>query len=175
MQLKLASRQRKAPGMTLPASRGTYALVLRKDAAAAMQVGRLGYFAFPKGYYIYAGSALGSGGLAARLHHHLAFGGKPRWHIDYLRRHALVVEIWVAEAQTRMECRFADALADLSGSTLVAPGFGASDCNCRAHLYYFKRRPRLATFNRRLHQAAAGIAACRIPTDPVANPQSPIK
>ena len=48
-------------------TKGAYALVLHLERKEEITVGRLGTFAFPAGYYLYAGSALGPGGLEARL------------------------------------------------------------------------------------------------------------
>jgi len=50
--------------------RGTYALLLELDQQTVITVGRLGTCSFPAGSYVYVGSALGSGGLSARLAHH---------------------------------------------------------------------------------------------------------
>ena len=49
---------------------GTYALLLRLDKQERITVGKLGTFDFPVGYYLYVGSALGPGGLRARLARH---------------------------------------------------------------------------------------------------------
>jgi Uri superfamily endonuclease len=49
---------------------GTYALLLKLDKQERITVGRLGTFGFPAGYYLYVGSALGPGGLRARLARH---------------------------------------------------------------------------------------------------------
>jgi len=49
---------------------GTYALLLKLDKQERITVGRLGTFDFPAGYYLYVGSALGPGGLQARLARH---------------------------------------------------------------------------------------------------------
>ena len=55
----------------LPAMSGTYALLLRLDAAVQLAVGRLGDFTFPEGDYVYVGSARGPGGLRARVRRHI--------------------------------------------------------------------------------------------------------
>ena len=68
--------------------KGTYVLVLRLSSSLTLPVGRLGECYLTKGYYIYVGSAFGSGGLAARLRHHLKVSLTPHWHIenDHLRK-----------------------------------------------------------------------------------------
>ena len=72
-------------------SKGTYALVLHLECTEEITVGKLGMFTFPAGYYLYVGSALGPGGLEARLARHRRRGKKLRWHIDYLLEHAQLV------------------------------------------------------------------------------------
>jgi Uri superfamily endonuclease len=49
---------------------GTYALLLKLDKQERITIGKLGTFDFPAGYYLYVGSALGPGGLRARLARH---------------------------------------------------------------------------------------------------------
>ena len=120
-----------------PALPGSYALVLALEAAVELRVGRLGAFAFPAGRYVYCGSAFGPGGLAARMGRHAAGTGAPHWHIDVLRR-AAMLEDWVWVVDERWECRWAQALR-AAGGVVVAPGFGSSDCRsgCASHLLYF--------------------------------------
>lgn len=128
----------------IPAQHGAYALHLRLCQPERLAVGRLGGFLFPAGEYAYLGSALGPGGLRARLGRHLAGDGRPHWHIDYLRRQAEVIAVgWALCGSSRqppsLECDWSRALAALSVSTIPAPGFGASDCHlgCAAHLVAF--------------------------------------
>ena len=49
---------------------GTYALVLRSDVSAATEIGRWGRLTIRPGYYVYVGSALGPGGVRARVSRH---------------------------------------------------------------------------------------------------------
>ena len=64
-------------------SPGTYALIIALDRARTLQVGRRGKFHFPAGFYFYAGSALGPGGLAGRLERHVRAAKRLDWHVDY--------------------------------------------------------------------------------------------
>ncbi len=50
---------------------GSYILILHLNRPERIAVGKLGKCSFPAGYYTYVGSALGPGGLASRLKHHL--------------------------------------------------------------------------------------------------------
>lgn len=122
--------------MQPPAAPGTYALVLALDRPRRIVIGRLGVFDFPAGWYVYAGSALGPGGLAARVARHLRREKRLHWHIDYLLRHARVVEVWIRAGPERCECAWARAAAALPGATIAVPRFGASDCRCAGHLVY---------------------------------------
>ncbi len=93
------------------------------------------------GFYVYVGSALGAGGLRARIMHHLRRAKAPRWHIDYLRMHVPVDQIWCTCLQLRLEHQWAQAFETLPGGSVPLPGFGASDCDCRSHLFFYRRRP----------------------------------
>ncbi|MFN3332972.1 MAG: GIY-YIG nuclease family protein, partial [Caldilinea sp.] len=89
------------------------------------------------GWYLYVGSALGSGGLRGRLRHHLRVVRRPHWHIDYLRQVCTVEQVWcVVDAQCWEHC-WAEQLA-----TMATPAprlrFGASDCRCIAHCFFVK-------------------------------------
>ncbi|MGA7799988.1 MAG: GIY-YIG nuclease family protein, partial [Gammaproteobacteria bacterium] len=132
---------------------GTYVLVLRADRCAALPVGRLGTLQVRRGYYLYVGSALGPGGLRARLGHHLRHAARPRWHIDYLRGMLAVREIWYTCDPRRWESAWAQVLAGLPGMSVPLAGFGASDCPGENHLFHSPRRPALARLS-----ACAGAA-----------------
>lgn len=125
---------------------GTYALVLRAAQQKNVQVGRLGKLAMQPGFYVYIGSALGPGGLKARVGRHLRPAVHPHWHIDYLRRETEWVAVWYAYDIVRRECRWADAFSNSRGSRIPLFGFGSSDCRCPAHLYFFDRMPLPRTF-----------------------------
>lgn len=88
------------------------------------------------GRYIYAGSALGPGGLRARLRRHLKRDKPQHWHIDALTAVLPVVRVFIAAGQARLECIWASRIAGLPGAAVPWPGFGNSDCRsgCRAHL-----------------------------------------
>ncbi len=138
-------------GCMLPDRPGTYVLILHLPCPTTITVGRLGRFHFPAGWYAYAGSARGPGGLAARIARHLRVSKPLRWHVDYLRAHAHPVEVWYTEGhrrQGRQECAWAAALSTPPGASIPVPRFGASDCHCPAHLTHFAAPPDLAAFAR---------------------------
>jgi Uri superfamily endonuclease len=129
------------PGSSPP---GTYVLVLHAPRRRRLQIGALGRFVFPAGYYLYIGSALN--GLPARLRRHLRKRKTCHWHIDYLRGCAEVVEIWYTVSSRRLECRWARAARALEGARVPVAGFGSSDCSCPAHLVYTRHAPNLESF-----------------------------
>lgn len=116
---------------------GTYALVLHLPEARDVVVGRLGTLYFAAGYYVYVGSALNN--LARRIRRHLALTKKKHWHIDYLRSSADIVSVYLIRSRTRCECALAQAITRLADDNV--PQFGASDCRCPSHLFYFRRNP----------------------------------
>jgi Uri superfamily endonuclease len=123
--------------------KGTYLLGMWLDKDVVLTVGRLGNFAFPAGYYVYAGSAQGPGGLAARLARHRRREKRLHWHIDYLLACTRLVDTWTVTSEQHLECVWAQAVIDLSGARVVVPGFGASDCSCPTHLVFFSGFSRL--------------------------------
>ena len=129
---------------------GTYALVLESAASEVVAVGRLGRIDLRRGFYVYAGSALGPGGLRARIGRHLDPGRPLHWHVDYIKVAMRIVEVWYVADPVRREHAWARALGDLQNASIPLPGFGASDCRCAAHLFRFPTAPGLAAFTRAL-------------------------
>jgi Uri superfamily endonuclease len=124
-----------------PPARGSYLLVARLASPAEIAVGRLGTFRFPAGWYAYAGSALGPGGLRARLARHGRADKRLHWHIDYLLQMSVVEAAWYLASEDKLECAWAAALASIPGHRQWPPRFGASDCRCLGHLVYCPHRP----------------------------------
>lgn len=114
-----------------------------------MRVGRAGTLRLQAGFYVYVGSALGPGGLRGRLAHHIATAASPRWHIDYLRRRLPLHAIWFSVGRERREHLWARAM----GGAIPLAGFGASDCGCAAHLFFFPAAPSRRAFRARLRRA----------------------
>lgn len=134
---------------------GTYALMLQADRRQTVQVGRLGQLAVEPGCYVYVGSALGPGGVRARVGHHSRLATRPHWHIDYLRRAATLRHVWYSYDCVRREHAWADIFVRMPGVSIPLPGFGASDCACPAHLFFFDRIPLLRTFRNAIAAGAA--------------------
>ena len=123
-----------------------------------LTVGKLGRASFPKGFYVYVGSAQKN--LRQRLERYLrnakcrgtlqraptnkkAGGATAHWHIDYLLPHAKILSIHIFKASKEWECRLGRRLDGLEGAGVVMKGFGSSDCKCPSHLYYFPCKPPL--------------------------------
>ena len=130
--------------------KGTYIIVTEARRAFTCQVGKLGKLAGRKGYYFYVGSALGSGGIKSRVNHHLQISTNPRWHFDYLRPFVTPLRIWYCSSLNRYEHQWAAVLAALPNAVIPLTKFGATDCQCDAHLYYFKRAPDIQIFRKAL-------------------------
>ena len=93
---------------------GTYALVLRSDASTCMRIGRWGRLNVRPGYYIYVGSALGPGGVLARVSRHCREPKSKHWHIDYLREFTILASVWYSHSPIRLEHRWAEEVAKLN-------------------------------------------------------------
>ncbi|MCL4532378.1 MAG: GIY-YIG nuclease family protein [Actinobacteria bacterium] len=120
---------------------GSYLLLLELAESREIEVGKLGVFSFPAGWYVYAGSAMS--GIEQRVSRHLRPSAVRRWHLDYLRAYAPIREVLRFPGTERRECELATTLTRLPSATVPAPRFGASDCRCRTHLVYFAARPSL--------------------------------
>jgi Uri superfamily endonuclease len=140
----------------LPPLPGTYALVLRFSGRPEIVVGRLGTLTAQPGFYVYVGSAFGPGGLARRVGRHARAEKRCRWHIDYLTAVAMLGEVWYTVDGVHRECQWADVFKQMRGATVPLEGFGASDCRCGAHLFFFQKRPSLRAFRQRLVASIPG-------------------
>ena len=111
--------------------KGSYILLIKLSEEQTINTGKLKAIHFLPGYYAYVGS--GMGGLEARLKRHTRSEKKLHWHIDYLLEKAQIDDIIVCESEQRTECGIARAMASQFSDI---PGFGASDCRCRSHLFF---------------------------------------
>ncbi len=139
---------------------GSYILWLQLTSRRTVAVGKLGEALFEPGTYGYVGSALGPGGVRARLGRHLRQEKRMRWHIDYLRAVATVRGAWVLYGKKRREHDLAQALLGFPGHKIPLDGFGASDCSCKTHLIGFCRPVTLRRFQREFGSGAASIRVC---------------
>lgn len=140
--------------MDLPEDKGTYILIASVSEMRQVQVGSLGRFEIIPGFYLYVGSAFGSGGLRARIGHHLESTAEPHWHIDYLLRVATPVEVWFTTTDRKLEHQWADLLESASNFRVPIARFGSSDYHRSrsSHLFYSKRRPSFRWFEQQIKE-----------------------
>jgi Uri superfamily endonuclease len=115
---------------------GRYALVLVLENNLEIDVGALGPVSFPKGRYLYSGSALN--GLMTRLSRHADREKTVHWHIDLLTSRADVsIEGAVVRPVAGLdECGMITRALTVEGVHLLHPRFGASDHRCQGHLVH---------------------------------------
>jgi len=126
--------------------KGIYILKLHLPKDKNIIIGKKGESFFGKGYYLYVGSAAGPGGIEGRLKHHKNRISKPHWHIDYLRLHAEVIDIFILQGEKELEHHIAKILE--SHFQPAMDKFGSSDCGCTAHLFYSVRGISLQEINK---------------------------
>ena len=111
--------------------KGSYALLISHDKDEEIRVGSLGTIHFPKGHYLYIGSAMN--GIEGRVRRHLGKIKKIHWHIDYLLKNADVINVDYKVGLKGLECSLARYFRK---RFLAIPRFGSSDCACKGHLFF---------------------------------------
>ena len=129
---------------------GTYALIFSASSFRQIEIGKLGTIDLIPGFYIYVGSAFGSGGLKARIDHHRKRSGRPHWHLDYLGPFVNLIEIWYTYDPVHREHQWARIISSTRGTSVPLDGFGSSDCRCRAHLFFRHTKPSIQTFRQKI-------------------------
>jgi len=121
----------------LPRLPGAYLLIVRLGCAVTLDIPKFAGRALPSGWYLYAGSARGPGGIAARAGRHMRPDKPLRWHIDHLT--VAADEIAVLPVPGGGECDLASSLARQNSVSIPLAAFGSSDCRqCLAHLLAYK-------------------------------------
>lgn len=111
--------------------RGAYVVILHLPASVRVDVGALSTVEFPRGYYLYVGSAARN--LSQRIDRHRRVRKRLHWHIDYLRQHSLFVRAIPVRSSEMLECELAGAIGNMA--QWAVSGFGSSDCACDTHLF----------------------------------------
>ena len=134
MQFKTNNKKQKTKNEQRVTSNGIYQLLIYLSRKKKIQVGKKGSFEFPRGYYLYTGSA--KNGLKSRIKRHLRKGKKLFWHIDYLLRYGKIVDILLYPENKRSECEINQRMLCQKNAKIIMPRFGSSDCRCETHLVY---------------------------------------
>ncbi len=117
----------------LPKIAGAYLLIARLAEPVSISIARRPPGTLAAGWYAYAGSAYGPGGIRARVTRHFRSDKATRWHIDQLTQTAS--ELIAVPVPGGNECALLQAMAAESGVELSIPNFGSSDCKiCSTHL-----------------------------------------
>jgi len=154
---------------------GVYCLLLRLSRGLEVRIAHRRR-RLETGYYLYVGSALR--GLEARIRRHRSRRKRRHWHIDALTEVAHLHRVFLYPTRSRtLECRLSRLLAVGTVGTRV-PGFGASDCRCPSHLYYFEDKPDFNPFA--LHRPPDLNRLVRIlsrtyPVPPQTGPEDPFR
>ena len=146
---------------------GSYILLLVLEGACEVPVGRRRTVVLQRGLYGYVGSALGPGGLRARLRRHASRSPRKHWHIDFLLPRARVTGALVIESPERIECVLAAWLAEIAHSCV--PGFGSSDCRCEGHLFFLGPEADLPAL---IGRAAEAVGARHVPVEELVGGES---
>lgn len=118
---------------SLASRKGAYVLLVGLDRALLAGAGRCRSGHLPTGTYLYAGSAYGAGGIAARIGRHFKRDKKVHWHVDRLTLEASCLAAFIVENGN--ECELVEALLESNRVTIALEGFGSTNCStCRSHL-----------------------------------------
>ena len=131
--------------------KGTYAALFALPRPTYFSaIGRAGRFltvTSESGYFVYVGSAFGSGGVLAHIQNHARHATNILWHLDSVRAAMALAKIWFTFDSTKRECAWSNLLHNVLGGSVPVPGFGAAECDrCPAPFYHFVERPSFATF-----------------------------
>ena len=118
---------------SMSAFKGAYILALRLGEAVEFELPKTAACRLTPGWYFYAGSARGSGGVRARVRRHFQERKKTHWHIDLLTAGSLdIAALAVAGGH---ECDLVRNLLDSRRFIVAMKGFGSTDCpSCESHL-----------------------------------------
>ena len=120
---------------------GSYCLLMYLNEDRTINIGKLGTFNFPQGYYVYVGSAMKN--LRQRIERHLRDEKKLKWHIDYFLQYAKINKIIVFSSKKRLEEKIA-SLFELEvkkhHAEIVVNKFGSTDTKNKTHLFFFSSK-----------------------------------
>lgn len=118
---------------------GVYQLLIEIKDLINTPVGALGLLTFPKGFYVYTGSAMNN--VYKRVERHLSSEKKLHWHIDYLLNNDKVniLDTKIIETTDKIECKLNQMMHKKTGAKSLYKKFGSGDCTkCNSHLIKLK-------------------------------------
>ncbi len=119
------------------ADSGAYMVIFELKEPKTIKIGSLGEISFCPAYYVYVGSAKKN--LSARINRHSRKRKNEHWHIDYLSSASKAIRLLPIRTQEDIECLLSKDLMGICDFAI--PNFGASDCDCRSHLFGFLKDP----------------------------------
>ena len=116
---------------------GVYLISIKMAKGTTLSIGSLGPIYFAPGYYVYVGS--GKKNLRQRIGRQVKKTKKVRWHIDYLTTFSAESKAFPICSNLDLECSLAQQVRLIAARAVS--GFGASDCRCDSHLFFFPKNP----------------------------------
>lgn len=117
-----------------------YQLLIKLNSDKKLKIGALGKFNFPRGYYVYSGSAKRN--FSKRIYRHIKKKKKYKWHIDYLLKAGKIIQIKKL-SDLWDECNIHKSTLRFYDGKELIEGFGSSDCNCKSHLIFLGKNLKL--------------------------------
>ena len=122
----------------MKSSSGSYILFIRNNENNFIKISKLGNILFDSGIYAYICSAMNHQ-LYNRVYRHSKppHLKKKHWHIDFFLAdpHVHIIKIWLFPSELREECCVSHEIAKYANFAI--PKFGATDCKCTSHFFYF--------------------------------------
>ena len=116
-----------------PGFKGAYLLAFRLREPVRLDIPRLDAVRAMADWYVYAGTARGSGGIRSRVMRHFRTNKKIHWHIDQLTVQA--AQMTALAVPDGDECDLVRLLLRSRRFTTAIAGFGNTDCRrCKSHL-----------------------------------------
>lgn len=122
-------------------TKGIYQLLIYLSQNASITIGKKGRFRFPRGHYVYTGSA--RNGLEKRVERHFSKKKKHFWHIDYLLDFASIKRVFLFTNGKFDECALNLKMLEKPDAKIIMQKFGANDCRCPTHLIFFEKMPKM--------------------------------
>lgn len=116
---------------------GDYIMVMHLEESKDIEVGSKGLIHFPRGYYLYVGSARAH--LTKRIERHKRKRKGMHWHLDYFRKYCTVIAALPVRTSDDLECAIAESIHHIAEWSIL--GFGSSDCQCESHLFGMHDNP----------------------------------